>query len=97
MKVEDLLGKSDKPILLQFFAEWCGPCKMLSRMIDESLDAVTEKVELQRIDVDHDPQLAAEFFVRAVPTMVLIDQEGAILWKHTGVMAVPDILKQVAQ
>jgi len=97
MKVEDLLGKSDKPILLQFFAEWCGPCKMLSRMIDESLDAVTEKVELQRIDVDHDPQLTAEFFVRAVPTMVLIDQQGGILWKHTGVMPVPDILKQVAQ
>ncbi|MDM1044531.1 thioredoxin fold domain-containing protein [Myroides sp. 1354] len=95
MKVDDLLGKTDKPILLQFFAEWCGPCKMLSRMIDESYDMVTEKVELQRIDVDHDSQLAAEFFVRAVPTMVLIDQQGVILWRHTGVLPVPEILKQV--
>ncbi len=95
MKVEDFLGKTDKPILLQFFAEWCGPCKMLSRMIDESLDMVTEKVELQRIDVDRDSQLAAEFFVRAVPTMVVIDQDGVILWRHTGVMPVPEIIKQL--
>lgn len=95
MKLEDILKETDKPVLLQFFAEWCGPCKMLSRIIDDSMDAITEQVELKRIDVDVDSELAAEFYVRAVPTMVLVSQGGDVLWKHTGVMPAQDILREL--
>ncbi|MDR2223159.1 MAG: thioredoxin fold domain-containing protein [Flavobacteriaceae bacterium] len=95
MKLEDILKETDKPVLLQFFAEWCGPCKMLSRIIDDSMDAITEQVELKRIDVDVDSELAAEFYVRAVPTMVLVSQRGDVLWKHTGVMPAQDILREL--
>ncbi|MDR0230070.1 MAG: thioredoxin fold domain-containing protein [Flavobacteriaceae bacterium] len=95
MRLEDILKETDKPVLLQFFAEWCAPCKMLSRVIDDAIDVITEEVALKRIDVDVDSDIAAEFYVRAVPTMILVNQSGDILWKHTGVMAAQDILREI--
>ncbi|MDM1348928.1 thioredoxin fold domain-containing protein [Myroides marinus] len=97
MNITEILNQAEKPVLLQFFAEWCGPCKMLTRIIDESVEEVTQHVELKRIDVDQEPALSAQFQIRAVPTMVLVNKAGEVLWKHTGIMEVSDIVTEISK
>ena len=97
MKLAEILKETDKPVLLQFFGEWCGPCKMLTRIIDESVGEITEHAYLQRIDVDQHQEISAQFHIRAIPTMVLVNQAGEVLWKHTGVMEVRDIVKEITK
>ncbi|MDR0194468.1 MAG: thioredoxin fold domain-containing protein [Myroides sp.] len=97
MNITEILNQAEKPVLLQFFAEWCGPCKMLTRIIDESVEEVTQHVELKRIDVDQEPALSAQFQIRAVPTMVLVNKKGEVLWKHTGIMEIRDLITQISK
>jgi thioredoxin 1 len=70
---------------------------MLTRIIDESVEEVTQHVELRRIDVDQEPALSAQFQIRAVPTMVLVNKKGEVLWKHTGVMEVREIVTEISK
>lgn len=70
---------------------------MLTRIIDESIDEITPYVNLQRVDVDQHPAISAQFHVRAIPTMVLVNQTGEVLWKHTGVMEVRDIITEISK
>ncbi|WP_121966509.1 co-chaperone YbbN [Myroides sp. N17-2] len=97
MNLTDILKETDKPVLLQFYADWCGPCKMLTRIIDESMEEITQYVKLQRIDVDQHQEISAQFHIRAIPTMVLVDLAGEVKWKHTGIMEVRDIVTEISK
>lgn len=69
---DEIVTKSDKPVLIDFFATWCGPCKMLSPVVDEVAEEVDDVV-FCKIDVDEEGELANRFNVMSVPTLVLLE------------------------
>ena len=79
MKTFQELIQTDKPVLIDFFATWCGPCQQLSPILKQVKDVMGERISILKIDVDKNEQLAAQYQVRGVPTMMLF-QNGKQLW-----------------
>lgn len=77
--------KSNTPVLVDFYADWCGPCKMLAPILKQVKDDLGNQVKIIKVDVDKNQELAAKFQVRGVPTMVLF-KEGKQLWRQSGVL-----------
>ncbi len=62
---------SDKPVLVDFYADWCGPCRVLSPVVAELADEYADRIAVRKVDVDTNPELAGQFGVRSIPTLVL--------------------------
>ncbi len=92
----DQIINSEKPILVDFFATWCGPCKVLGPILKEVKDQLGDGVSIIKIDVDKNQPLAAKYQVRGVPTMILF-QNGKQLWRQSGVLQKSDILKIILE
>ena len=88
--------QSEKPVLIDFFATWCGPCKSLAPILKEVKDNLGERITILKIDVDKNPQLASKYQVRGVPTMILF-QNGAQLWRESGVLSKDMIINAILQ
>ncbi len=87
---------SDKPVLVDFFATWCGPCQMLAPILKEVKANLGERISIIKIDVDKNQAVAAQYQVRGVPTMILF-QNGKQLWRQSGVMSKEDLIKVIVE
>lgn len=92
----DQIINSEKPILVDFFATWCGPCKMLGPILKEVKDNLGDRISIIKIDVDKNQQVASKYQVRGVPTMILF-QNGKQLWRQSGVLQKNDLIKIIVE
>lgn len=84
----------DTPVLVDFFATWCGPCKMMQPILEDTAKKMGEKVKIVKVDVDKNPLAASKFQVRGVPTLILF-QKGKILWRESGVVPSHQLVKSI--
>lgn len=95
MTFQEIINQ-DKPVLVDFFATWCGPCKMMSPILDDLKKRVGENASIIKIDVDKNPQAAATYQVRGVPTLILF-KNGKPLWRQSGVVPANELEKLINQ
>lgn len=87
---------SSQLVLIDFFAEWCGPCKILAPILKEVKQELSKDIRIIKIDIDKNLPLATKYKVRGVPTMMLF-KKGKLLWRQSGVLQKNDILAVIRQ
>lgn len=88
--------QSDVPVLVDFFADWCGPCKMLAPILKDVKTELDDAIKIVKIDVDKNQPLASQYQVRGVPTMILF-KNGKQLWRQSGVIQKNDLISIINQ
>jgi len=87
---------SDKPVLVDFFAKWCGPCKVMAPILKDVKQELGEAATVLKVDVDKNQQAASAYQVRGVPTLILF-QKGKPLWRQSGIVQKGNLLAVIKQ
>lgn len=90
------LIQSETPVLVDFYADWCGPCKAMSPVIQEVAKEVSGKARIVKINIDKNTQAAQAYGVSAVPTFIIF-KEGKVLWRHPGMIDKRSLLNVILQ
>ena len=87
---------SGKPVLVDFSAEWCGPCKMMAPILKEAKDKLGEKATIIKVDVDRNREAAEHFQIQGVPTLILF-KNGQVKWRQSGVVPANTLIDVIHQ
>lgn len=89
-------GQADLPLLVDFWAEWCGPCKMMVPVFEQAAKQLEPRIRVAKVDTDEQQQLAGQFGIRSIPTLILF-LRGKELARTSGAMGLPQLLQWVQQ
>lgn|SRR5690606_4154757 len=92
---KDLIN-ADAPVLVDFFATWCGPCQTLSPIVEELAKEWSEKVKVIKVDIDKNQKAALAYNIRGVPTLILF-KNGNMVWRKSGLLTKRDLKAQIAE
>lgn len=90
------LISGSQPVLVDFYATWCGPCKAMQPILEDASRQLGDKVKIIKVDVDKNPAAANNYQVKGVPTLILF-RNGKILWRQSGVVQTSQLLKVINQ
>ncbi len=90
------LINSNQPVLVDFFAEWCGPCKQLAPVLKEISSQVNGKARIIKVDIDKNPTAAAKYNVQSVPTLIIF-KNGEIKWRQSGALPKQQLLEIISR
>ena len=88
--------KEDKPVLVDFYADWCGPCKVMHPILEELKSKMNDDVTVLKINVDMNARVASKYQVQSIPTLILF-KNGQIKWRQSGVVPAAQLQKIIAQ
>jgi thioredoxin len=91
---ESLLASADKPLLVDFYATWCGPCRMIAPILDQVQAAMKQKIQVVKVDTDRYPELASHYQIHALPTLVLFKQ-GQPVERIEGVLPPEQLIERL--
>lgn len=95
MKFNEIISQ-DKPVLVDFYADWCGPCKIQAPILDDLKQRIKGDATIIKVDVDKNPNAAAAYQVRGVPTLILF-RNGEIVWRQSGVVQANDLERLIRE
>lgn len=96
MKAFNEIINNDKPVLIDFYAPWCGPCQILSPVLKQVKDNLGDRISIIKIDVDKNQHIASSYQIKGVPTMILF-QNGRQLWRQSGVLSKDEIIRAILE